>query len=64
MSPGMPTLVVNLESRPDRLARFTAIGSLLADIERLPAVNGRAVDRAPDVPRWRTSATTARRLNS
>ena len=45
MSPNMPTLVVNMESRPDRLARFTTTNSFLADVERLPAVNGRALDR-------------------
>ncbi|HEX3837552.1 MAG TPA: glycosyltransferase family 25 protein [Steroidobacteraceae bacterium] len=42
----MPTLVVNLESRPDRLERFTTVNSFLSDAERLPAVNGHAVNRA------------------
>jgi len=42
----MPTLVVNMENRPDRLARFTKINGFLSGTERLPAVNGHAVDRA------------------
>ncbi len=46
MTSPMPTLVLNLESRPDRLQRFTAVNSFLSDTERLAAVNGHAVDRA------------------
>jgi glycosyl transferase, family 25 len=41
----MPMLVINLDQRPDRLARFSAINGFLAPIHRFPAVDGRSADR-------------------
>lgn len=41
----MQTLVINLEGRPDRFARFSATNGFLSGIERFAAVDGRAVDR-------------------
>ena len=44
MSQG-PMLVINLERRPDRMARFSATNGFLSRLQRFPACDGRSVDR-------------------
>ncbi len=41
-----PTLVINLDSQPERFKRFSAINGFLGDIQRFPALPGATLDRA------------------
>jgi protein O-GlcNAc transferase len=42
----MPTLVINLDSQPERFKHFSVINGFLGNIQRFPALPGATLDRA------------------
>jgi GR25 family glycosyltransferase involved in LPS biosynthesis len=54
-APKTPAFVINLDSRPDRLAEFTAMAaSLNLSFRRISAVDARKIDAGPLADWWRT----------